>query len=377
MHRNVRCVLFCLIAIAGQTPGSRCQQPEAAIAAAIAGHEYDLDGSGRDFLLAEARGSDYFLLGELHGDNEIPALIRAMWPAMWTDGYRHVAAEVSPWIARRLNGTQPQSGLPVEGLWTLKQAGVVRAFAGPGSNVIWGCDMEEIHPEYLIREWAALNPHDARLARMVEETKGGYKRSMAAGLLALAKESKAAKDEKANDISLRKSILSTLEIEMYRSDADTKMNAQRERELLLKTQFLEHLRNAGTDGAGKVFLRFGRNHLHRGYDARGISTLGNFVAEFAISRGQGVFNAGAFGAGGKATLMGETFSMDERGDELAFAWLAGQAKYPATVFDVRPLRPILHAISPEKRTPLETNLIYWSDAYDVLICYKNVTPLHE
>jgi hypothetical protein len=147
--------------------------------------------------------------------------------------------------------------------------------------------------------------------------------------------------------------------------------------LLMKTQFLAHFRKAGPDGGGKVLLRFGRNHLHRGYDARGISTLGNFVAEFAISRGESVFNVGAFGAGGKATLMGETFSMDERGDELAFAWLAGQAKYPATVFDLRPLRPILHAISAEKRTPLDINLIYWSDAYDALICYKNVTPLQE
>lgn len=142
----------------------------------------------------------------------------------------------------------------------------------------------------------------------------------------------------------------------------------------MKTQFLAHLRD---HAPAKILLRFGRNHLHRGYDARGISTLGNFISEFAISRGETSFNVGAFGAGGKATLMGETFSMDETSDELTFALLSSRAKHPTTVFDLRPLRPLLHAIPREKRTPLESNLIYWSDAYDALICYKNVTPLSE
>jgi hypothetical protein len=45
------------------------------------------------------------------------------------------------------------------------------------------------------------------------------------------------------------------------------------------------------------------------------------------------------------------------------------------VYDLRPLRPLLHAVPQEKRSPLETNLIYWVDSYDALICYKAVTPL--
>jgi hypothetical protein len=73
--------------------------------------------------------------------------------------------------------------------------------------------------------------------------------------------------------------------------------------------------------------------------------------------------------------MGETFDADERGDEPAFALLAGKARYAATVFDLRPLRPLLHAIDADKRTPLETNLVYWADSYDALLCYRTVTPL--
>ena len=134
------------------------------------------------------------------------------------------------------------------------------------------------------------------------------------------------------------------------------MTAQNQRELLMKTQFLEHL---GSEPTSKVLLRFGRNHLHRGYDARGISTLGNFIAEFAISRGQKAFNVGAFGAGGKASLMGETWNADERQDEPTFALLAARAKYPATVYDLRPLRPLLHAIPAGKAhsTPGQPHLL--------------------
>ncbi|MGA9669268.1 MAG: hypothetical protein WBQ94_08675, partial [Terracidiphilus sp.] len=197
-------------------------------------------------------------------------------------------------------------------------------------------------------------------------------------LLALATGSDQKKDEIVNDISLRRNLLATLEIEKNRSGADTKMVAQNERELLMKEQFLAHLNLSSAPGRPqKVLLRFGRNHLHRGYDARGISTLGNFVAEFAIAHGQKAFNVGAFGAGGKARMMGQTWDADERQDEATFALLAEMAKYSATVYDLRPLRRLLHRIPQEKRSALEANLIYWSDSYDALLCYKAVSPLTQ
>ena len=82
--------------------------------------QYDLATDGRAFLLKEAANASFFMLGELHGENEIPALIRALWPSMWETGYRHVAAEVSPWAANRLEfGSR---GIPVAGLWTQPEA---------------------------------------------------------------------------------------------------------------------------------------------------------------------------------------------------------------------------------------------------------------
>jgi hypothetical protein len=101
-------------------------------------------------------------------------------------------------------------------------------------------------------------------------------------------------------VSLRQNLLATLEIEKNRMNPDTQMIAQNERELPMKDQFLTHFRHKSAPGIpSKVLLRFGRNHLHRGYDVRGISTLGNFIAEFAVSQGMKTFNVGAFAAGGK------------------------------------------------------------------------------
>jgi hypothetical protein len=105
--------------------------------------------------------------------------------------------------------------------------------------------------------------------------------------------------------------------------------------------------------------------------------LGNFTVGFAISKGRKAFNVGAFGAGGKETLLGNTWNADERQDELAFALLAETAKYSATLFDLRPIRALLHRVPQEKRSPLQSNLIYWADSYDALICYKVVTPLKQ
>jgi hypothetical protein len=63
-----------------------------------------------------------------------------------------------------------------------------------------------------------------------------------------------------------------------------------------------------------------------------MSTLGNFVAVFVSAQHKTAFNVAAFGAGGKASLAGETWDADERSAAAAFAFLASLARYPATAF---------------------------------------------
>src|SRR5580700_5349457 len=112
-------------------------------------HAEPLDGSGEALLLKEAQANQYFLLGELHGEVEIPGLLSDLWPSLWQDRYRHVAAEVSPWAATHLQQSVADDPTPVVGLWTRAQASVVEQFASPGQSVLWGCDIEEEQPDQL------------------------------------------------------------------------------------------------------------------------------------------------------------------------------------------------------------------------------------
>ena len=338
-------------------------------------HQYDLSGSGKVFLSDEARRASFFLLGELHGENEIPALLRDLWPGMWRNGYRYIAAELSPWAANQLESTPIDQQAKVVTLWTKQEAVFVHS-QGALQAILWGCDMDEFQPQLLIRDLARSNPTDPILAGMVDSTKSGYERKMAPGLLESARRLTNIRDLTVDDVSLVENIRATLQIDSDRLNPDTKLSAQLRRESLMKQLFLLHYReHIPPDSEAKVMVRFGRNHLHRGYDARGISTLGNFIAEFAFAQQKSVFNVAAFGAGGKASLAGETWDADERNDDLAFAFLASLARYPATVFDLRPLKPILHRIPEDKRSPVEQRLIYWVDSYDAILCYKNVSPL--
>jgi hypothetical protein len=207
---------------------------------------------------------------------------------------------------------------------------------------------------------------------MPEKTAQGYRRSSAPELFALARQ--ASEDSQAlrgSGHNLR-DLVQTFEVESLRSSPARRFEASTRRELVMKELFLENYRHVG--GRPKIFARFGRNHLHRGYDRRGVSTLGNFIAEFATAQGDVSFHVAAFGAGGKVRMPGELVDADETKEDPAFAMLASQAR-SATLFDLRPIREVLHQIPDAKRSLAEASLVYWADSYDAIICYREVTPL--
>lgn len=361
------------IAFSAVSPASGQAPTEERLHNELKAHATPLHAAGKAVLAREAGSHAYFLVGELHGENEIPDLLAELWPQLWQEGYRHVAAEVSPWAATHLQQDIHMDPTPVPGLWTRAQAAALNRFSDHGS-VLWGCDIEEEQPGQLIEQVGRLNPGDSTIQRMTALIANGYKRSQAPDLLRLAQAAHPAHDANVGGESLWSSLLGTLRVEVLRSDPHTRYEASEARELVMKELFLQHRRQ---EPNGKVLLRIGRNHLHRGYDARGVSTLGNFVAEWAIGDGQSAVNVGVFAGGGKEHLAGETFDADERGDEPTFSLLASLAGTEATLFELRALRPILHAIPAEERTALEANLIYWSDSYDFLLCYPTVTPLMD
>lgn len=360
--------LATVFVILGLSTAATQSQVSDSISAPVQQAQYDLSRDGRTFLLDEATRASFFMLGELHGEREIPALIRSLWPSMWEAGYRHVAAEVSPLAANRLEFGG--GGVPIFGLWTQPEATFVASLKRDGAAVLWGCDIEEAQPQLLIRELAAANPDSKELQVAVDTVKSGYQRRMAPALLKLIQAAGVLKDQQIGGVSLHDSLVRTLEVESDRF-AGFSLDASVRRERVMKDLFHAHWIQTGKT---KVFLRFGRNHLHRGIDRRGVSTLGNFVTELAATERLQAFNVAAFAGGGKIRL-GLLSDFDERGDDPAFAYLASIARYPATVFDLRPLRQPLHRIPESKRSGTEASLIYWADSYDAMIFYREVTPL--
>ena len=136
----------------------------------------------------------------------------------------------------------------------------------------------------------------------------------------------------------------------------------------MKQLFLTHLRQ---EPQGKVLLRL----------AETISTVDSMeeVSQRSATLSQSGHlrkdNQRSPSDGGEEHLAEQTFGPDERQDEPTFALLAELSGSIPTLFDLRGLRPKLHAIPSEKLGPLEANLVYWADSYDYLICYPTVSPL--
>jgi hypothetical protein len=270
--------------------------------------------------------------------------VNSLWP---TVGYHYLAMEMSPWAASRLKTPH-----------------------------VRGSDIEEPQPHSLIRELAQINPENRALQSMVELTKDGYKRPLAPKLFALAASMGEIKDTAPGGISLREQVIRTLEVEVERANrqGNDRLAASVRRETVMKQFFLSHYRTAG--GKPKVMTVFGQNHLHRGIDRRGVSTLGNFIAELATAEGVQSFHVVLFAAGGKINFFGLQ-DIDQRKDDPAFAVFASSARYAATVFDLRPIRRALHQIAPEELSASDSGVLYWADSYDAIVCYREVTPVGQ
>src|SRR4030095_3553539 len=111
----------------------------------------------------------------------------------------------------------------------------------------------------------------------------GYRRSAASELFELARQASEERKRSGGSGQSLRELVQTLEVELLRSSPARRFEASTRRELLMKELFLENYRLVG--GRPKVFARFGRNHLHPGYDRGGGSTLGNFIGGFRTAPG--------------------------------------------------------------------------------------------
>jgi hypothetical protein len=320
----------------------------------LAHRQLDLESpAGRAFLPDEASHASFFLIGGLHGDEETQRLVQDIVIGSAKFGYHYVAVEMSPWAAARLDTSRDSTGARLR-----------------------GSDIEEPRPELLIREVAAINPGNHALDSMVAITRGGDTRTSAYQLLGLLRQVEGFKDTSRGGIPLGTQILKTLEVDSARVDrSQGRLGASNLREQFMKEFFLTHYRAARqTEPTPRFVVNFGQSHLGRGIDQRGVSTLGNFIGELAVAEGLRSFHLLVFAAGGRIFYGGGLQDIDQRKDALAFDLLASLAQFRIALFDLRPIRQVLHNTA-AALSPRDLSLLYWADAYDAVICYRAVTPL--
>jgi hypothetical protein len=367
-----------------------------------------LAGPGAGFLLAEGRRAGFFLLGEDHGVAEVPQVASALFGALSREGYRHLAVEVSPLMARTLEDVARAGGRdtifnharmvmrhPLEvPFYSWREEGrllhdAVRAAPPTRAGVIWGVDQEFVASSPTVMRWLQARARDDRARAVAAEFRARADSGVARGfagrpeqMLVLSADSgdyarlrqAFAADSEAVDVIGQMEASGRIYSLMFGGQGDA---SNQVREELMKRNLARWLRRADqVDGdAGKVMMKFGGAHLSRGQKViTDDFSLGNFVSELATWRGTTSFHVLVVGGRGSrvATASPRGFATGASlGDEAWMAPVVAQA-LPAgwTVFDLRPLRPALSA----GRFRVEEELRRVIFGYDALVVLTGSTP---
>jgi hypothetical protein len=269
-------------------------------------------GAAAAFLRNAAEASQFFLIGEEHGVASIADTIRTLLPALHAAGYRHFAVETDPYAARlveqrlREGGTQALATfLHEDGRATTlpffnwaSEAALAEAFlAGAGtdpSGNLWGLDQVFIGAYGLLLERVAAEASDPAArelaATLAAQAKGNLEflgQTDATQFDELRRSLSAAGDTELVDLVDGMIVSRRIYAPFIGQPGLSAYAANRMREDLMKTHFLERYRAAGRP---KVLFKFGSNHMVRGLSPTHVPSLGNFVADFAFVEGKQAFN---------------------------------------------------------------------------------------
>lgn len=387
-----------------------------------------LTGPGADLLLREAAAARHLLVGETHGVAEVPPLAADLFRRLRDDGYRHLAVEIGPVQARRLNevlsGSEPMAGLRrfLRDHWPgvpfyawREEAGLLAAAVeaagggedrhggedrrggegrqggGPGADdrpgVLWGLDydvlgdrwplhrLREIAPDAGARAAAdrAVALADSLLRRATEEGDPS-ETMMFSGPDSVWPALREAYDPAPGSEADR--ILEQLEATARINEAWTsgrRLESNRRRVELIERNF--H-RQAGRAAQGaKVLVKMGAFHTMRGRTPNDTWDLGTHLQELAAAEGEETFHVAVLGGpeGVKGTLDPRSWGVREvptvmAGSDWAEPVAAALPEEGWTVFDLRPLRPLLSAGRLEG-VPERMERIVWG--HDALVVIRN------
>ena len=276
-------------------------------------------GQAMDQLLAAARSSQFFLIGEEHGIAENPKLVAQLFTTLAADGYEKLVIEVSPPVAAILDTAA--DGYGIEGLRALYASpggepaffgmreeaellAAVRAALPDAAEVFWGVDYEVASDRPLLRQLYDMDrptssnqpldtliaASDAAWSQYDESGSPQYIFSFSGdpALVAAVLDAWPNPDHKA--AWTLDTLESTLKInQLWIEGRGWDSNAHRA--ALMRSNFLRHWQAAKRDGkAPKVMAKLGANHVVRGRNMTGTFDLGTLLPEIAAAEGNRSFS---------------------------------------------------------------------------------------
>jgi len=363
-------------------------------------------GPGAAVLEKALSAAQFVAIGEEHGTREVPEFVWATCRTMAQNGLDAMAIEAGPLVTAQLRRWTARNDGGADLLAFEKRYPDSIAFfywrqefdllahcqqaSLPHSLQLWGLDQEFLgSPSFILQQIVETRPgrEAESIARNLQarcdaDTRKGIAsgkwrdgcllRLTGVDLSRLQSAVKRSGNRRAQRMAA--ALVKTQHIYSFH-EGGHRYDANRERALLLKQNFLADYRQLlqGTGRPPRVLLKFGANHLFRGFNETDLNDLGNFITEFADGLGSTSLHIEVLGIRGEDEAEvgpGQADRAVAKDPEPgALAPLYSEA-YPGgwTVFDLRPLRSQLASVGHVDRD-LE-RLIF---GYDMLVLVPQVT----
>jgi hypothetical protein len=333
----------------------------------------EIKGNGLDFLTNEAAHSQFFMVGELHGNKETPAFISALLAPLKQHGYNYLALEIGPYSNQRIAGLMEKGGINEIGRF-YSEYGFKEQVPVPFFNMLgeaemlekayksgfrsWGVDQEfvfsapfffeDIHnrilPQKHKSEQASYTENFESAAKRIKELLWSEDRSRYQEIFSDPDISSFLMKSIGHDSGVDKRILALQETwRIYQDNALRRSYRNNNTRIeLIKRYFTEQYKEAQKEEKyPKVLVKMGSMHTVYGYTSIGIYDIGNYLRELAIYNGSKSFNI---------ALAGRYYVRDtgERIDRLEFVpeyeelfKYEEEGDHNWTILDLRPLKMAL------------------------------------
>jgi hypothetical protein len=408
--RSLPWPVLLLVSLASSTTAQTPAPPQSRLLDALRANRLPLTmsdgrpaGAGWDFLVREARGARFTLIGEEHGVAETAQLSAALFTVLRESGYSRVAVELSPVIAQDVEAAARRSGLQgiveflaAPGTFTFYNLREEAQFladvvaAGPGAErVLWGLDREIFSDRYLISRLGARVPPQARLAfdRLNEASLNAGTRNRQTGnpddLFFLAEDPGLVAAVRAawpnpdpESIAIMHTIEESLAIEAAERAGGAWPYMQR-RARWTRSNLADLLKPDPERAVPpRILMKFGYSHMVRGANYFNVFDLGAMADEVAALTGDRAFHIlvlpgpgstqAALGAGGFNPVPSDAVDEFRAGEQRLTRVLPNPDAAGHEVIDLRPLR----SLAMRGLDSWNPDLIRTIHGYDAVVIWK-------